>query len=107
MSRPPSLQPGAFVAHLTVRSLDAFARIIAAADQPWTTRVSAINAVGIWPQPNVFALGDRGPKLLADYTRMIADQMKRIRCARLSLDRQLDLVDPFSGQRLDVSSCGS
>jgi hypothetical protein len=104
--RAPSRQPGAFTAHLTVRSLDALARIIAAADQPWATRVSAINAVGIWPQPTVFALGSRAPAMLAEYTRTIADQMRRIRCARLSVSTvPLDLVDPFSGGRLDRSAC--
>ncbi len=105
MSRPPSLQPGAFTAHLTVRSLDALARIIAAADQPWTTRISAINAVGIWPQPDVFALGSRGPKMLVDYTHAIADQMKRIRCARLNLDATLNLVDPLTGRGLAAAAC--
>jgi len=105
MARPPSLQPGAFVTHLTVRSLDAFDRIIAAANQPWTTRVSAINAVGIWPQPDVFSLGSAGSKRLVDYTRAVAHVVQRIRCARLSLEPQLGLIDPFTGARLEASSC--
>lgn len=105
MSRPPSSQPSPFWAHLTVRALDAFARIIAAADEPWTTRVSAMTAVGVWPEPNIFTLGSRGSQMLTQYTRAIAGQVKRIRCARLSIDGQLTLADPFSGKRLEASQC--
>jgi len=105
ISRPPSRQPAPLFAHLIVRSLDAFATIIAAADQPWPARVSAVTAVGIWPQPDIFTLGTRGSKMLADYTRALADQVKRIRCARLSVERTLALVDPFTGQRLEMLNC--
>jgi hypothetical protein len=105
IGRAPSLRPGPFYSHLIVRALDAFARIIAAADEPWTTRVSAVTAVGVWPEPDIFTLGSRGPQRLAQYTRTIADQMKRIRCARLSIDSTLNLIDPFSGKHLERGSC--
>jgi hypothetical protein len=105
-SRPPSLQPAPFMAHLTVRSMDATDALIAAAGQPWTTRLSAMNAVGIWPQPNLFALGGRGRMMLENYTRAAAEQIRRIRCARLLVaGGRLDLVDPFSGNRLEMLNC--
>jgi hypothetical protein len=105
-SRPPSLQPGAFVTHLTVRALDVFSELIAASEQPWKTRVAAAIAVGKWPQPNIFALTSSGPKMLVVYVRATAEETKRVRCARLRVDDRLDLVDPFSGHRLEIGSCG-
>ena len=106
MTSPPSRQPGPLIAHLTVRSLDGFSALIAEADEPWTTRLAAVNAVGVWPQPNLFALGAAGRTRLESYTRAVGEQVRRIRCARLYVaGGNLDLVDPFSGKRLEVMSC--
>jgi hypothetical protein len=105
ITRPSSLQPGALMTHLAVRSLDAFAAIVAATEQPWTRRVAAVKAVGVWPQPTFFAFGSRGQKMLNDYTDAIAEQMKRIRCARLAIDGALNLIDPFTGRRLEMLNC--
>ena len=94
-----------FVAHLTVRQLDAYAAIIAAAAAPWPQRIEAVNAVGRWPLG--FASGNAAERDgLRNYTKSIAEQVKRIRCARLIVSTQpLDLVDPFTGKRLEASSC--
>jgi hypothetical protein len=67
--------------------------------------VAAVKAVGVWPQPTFFAFGARGQKMLNDYTDSIADQIKRIRCARLAIDGKLNLIDPFSGQQLGAGAC--
>ena len=105
-SRAPSLQPGPLVTHLTVRSLDALSSLIAEADEPWTTRLAAVNAVGVWPAPNLWSQGGRGRTMLEGYTRSVAEQMKRIRCARLLVaGGRLDLVDPLSGNRLAIGNC--
>ncbi len=104
-SRPPSRQPGAFTTHLSVRALDAFTDLIAASRQPWTTRVPAMIAVDRWPQPDTFALGSNGSRMLTAYVRSIAEEVKRIRCARLTIDGTLNVIDPFSGRRLEMLNC--
>jgi len=94
-----------FVAHITVRQLDAYAELIAAADAPWPQRIEAVNAVGRWPV--AFATGNAGEiTVLRNYTKSIAEQVKRIRCARLIVSTQpLTLINPFTGNPLEVASC--
>ena len=105
MSRPPSLMPEALLTHLKVRSLDTFTRLITASEQPWPTRIAAAIAVGEWPLPTVWAFTGVGRKLLENYTQMIADQTQRVRCARLTVDGRLNLIDPFTGKRLEMLNC--
>jgi hypothetical protein len=94
-----------FVAHITVRQLDAFAEIIAAAKAPWPQRIEAITAVGRWP----LGFGSANAvesAALRSYTKSIAEQVQRIRCARLIASPQpLVLVDPFTGKPLEVGNC--
>jgi hypothetical protein len=52
-----------------------------------------------------WARGERGRRQLDELVRVSAEQAKRIRCARLTIDRRLDLIDPFTGRRLVPSSC--
>jgi hypothetical protein len=94
-----------FVAYITVRQLDAYAELIAAADAPWPQRIEGVNAVGRWPV--AFATGNAGEiTALRNHTKSIAEQVKRIRCARLIVSTQpLVLVDPFTGKPLEVGSC--
>jgi hypothetical protein len=94
-----------FVARTATRQLDAFAGLIAAADAPWPGRIDAMNAVELWP----VGFADRNPSssvALRNYTRSVAEQVKRIRCARLIVSTTpLTLVDPFTGKPLEVASC--
>jgi hypothetical protein len=94
-----------FVAYITVRQLDAFAELIAAAEAPWPQRIDAVNAVGRWPLG--FASGNAAENAaLRSYTKSIAEQVKRIRCARLMVSTQpLVLVDPFTGKPLEIGNC--
>jgi hypothetical protein len=94
-----------FVAYITVRQLDAYAELIAAADAPWPQRIEAVNAVGRWPV--AFATGNAGEiTVLRNHTKSIVEQVKRIRCARLIVSTQpLVLVDPFTGKPLEVGNC--
>jgi hypothetical protein len=106
VSRPPSSQPRALTALLTVRALDGFSAILAASEKPWPDRIAAVDAVGIWPQPNLFALGERSAQRLRDLSHAVADQVKRLRCARLLVSgTPMDVIDPFSGRRLEADAC--
>jgi len=94
-----------FVAHITVRQLDAFAEIIAAATAPWPQRIEAVTAVGRWPLGFASANAVESAALRS-YTKSIAGQVQRIRCARLIASPQpLVLVDPFTGKPLEVGNC--
>jgi hypothetical protein len=94
-----------FVAHVTVRQLDAFSELIAAAEAPWPQRIEAVDAVGRWPSG--FASGNAAESFgLRNYTKSIAEQVRRIRCARLMASPQpLVLVDPLTGKPLEVGNC--
>jgi hypothetical protein len=98
--------PRPFVTHLVVRSLDALSSLIRESNRPWTTRLQAVNAVGVWPVPNLFWRGNRGRTMLEGYTRSVAEGIQRIRCARLLVvGGRLNLADPFSGRRLEMVNC--
>jgi hypothetical protein len=96
---------GPFEAHVQVRQLDAFAALIAAADAPWPQRIDAVNAVDVWPLG--FATRNVSASVvLRNYTKSIAEQVKRIRCARLLVSTtSLTLIDPFTGKPIEVASC--
>jgi hypothetical protein len=109
-SSPFSIGPGGapanpFVARIAVRQLDAFAGLIAAADSPWPRRISAMNAIDLWP----FGFGGGNPSssvALRNYTRSVAEQVRRIRCARVIVSRTpLTLIDPLTGKPLEAASC--
>jgi hypothetical protein len=94
------------VAHFAIRQLDAFASLIAAADSaPWPRRLDAVNAVDLWPFG--FAMKNVGSSnVLRNFTLEMARRVKEIRCARLIVSlKPLDLIDPFSGTRLELSTC--
>lgn len=93
------------VARIAIHQLDAYAGLIAAADAPWPERIDAMNAVDLWPIG--FALKNTGSSVaLRNYTRSVAQQVRRIRCARLIVSTApLTLIDPFTGKPLEVGSC--
>jgi len=64
-----------------------------------------MNAVDLWPIG--FALRNTGSSVaLRNYTRSVAQQVRRIRCARLIVSTTpLTLIDPFTGKPLEVASC--
>jgi hypothetical protein len=94
-----------FVAHILVRQLDAFAALIAAADRPWPNRIVAVNAVELWPV-GFASRNVQSTIALRGYTRSVAEQVRRIRCARVLVsDGTLSLVDPLSGKQLEAASC--
>ena len=107
-SRPPSLVPEALRTHLTVRSIDTFTELIAASERPWPARIDAMRAVGAWPVP-VLPWGllpqSNRRQLLEAYVHGRAEQVRRIRCARLIVDGRLNLIDPFTGRRLEMLDC--
>ncbi len=94
-----------FVAHILVRQLDVFAALIAAADRPWPNRTEAVNAVGLWPL-GFATRNEQSVIALRGYTKSVAEQVRRIRCARMLVSSSaLSLVDPFSGKSLEAGSC--
>jgi len=102
----PSRRTGnPFGVRIAVQQLDAFASLIAVADAPWPARIDAMNAVDLFPYG--FATKNPGSSLaLRNFTKSIAGQVKTIRCARLiTSTTPLDLIDPFTGTRLEPSSC--
>jgi hypothetical protein len=105
LSRPPAWMPEALLTHLTVRSLDVLTELIAVSELPWPARLDAVTAVGEYPVPTLWARGERGRRQLKEFAQVNAEQVKRIRCARLTIDGRLNLVDPFSGKRLEIGSC--
>lgn len=100
-----SWQPYPLATHNTVYSLDAFARLISASEQPWPERLVSAKAVGVWPVPTIWVGTGRGTVMLDGYLAAIAEQTKRIRCARLAIDGSLDLINPLSGRRLEMLDC--
>ena len=78
------------------RALDGYTALLAVADRPWPQRIDAMNALEA--EPVYFAI--------REFTRVTADQVRRIRCARLLLStNRLTLIDPFTGKPLEVGSC--
>jgi hypothetical protein len=91
------------LAHMIVTQLDEFEDLLTAAEKPWPERVDAMNAVDKWPETYPFPNGGR---ILRDFTRRTVDPIRRIRCARLIVSATpLELVDPFTGMRLEPSAC--
>ena len=88
-----------------MRQLDAFAELVAAAEAPWPQRIEAVDVVGRWPSG--LASGNAAESFgLRKYTKSIAEQVRRIRCARLiASPKPLVLVDPFTGKPLEIGSC--
>jgi hypothetical protein len=94
-----------FVAHILARQLDAFAALIEAADRPWPNRIEAVNAVGLWPI-GFAARNEQSAIALRGYTKSVAEQVRRIRCARVLVSGDaLGLVDPLTGKPLEASTC--
>jgi hypothetical protein len=94
-----------FVAHILVRQLDAFAALIAAADRPWPARIEAVDAVNLWPV-GIALRNERSTIAIRAYTKSVAEQVKRIRCARLiNSTVPPTLVDPLTGKPLEVAAC--
>jgi hypothetical protein len=106
--RPPSLMPEALGTHLTVRSIDKFTELIAASERPWPARIDALRAVGEWPVP-VLPWGllpqSNRRRLLEAYVHGSATYVRRVRCARLTVDGRVNLIDPFTGRRLEMLDC--
>ena len=102
--------PGPLSSHVLVQVLDDFDRLLAASTEPWPQRIDAVKAIGAWPAwPTVFmsaADRDRVPKILAEFTTRTTEQVRNIRCARLFVSpTPLDLIDPFTGRRLEMLNC--
>ena len=95
------------VTHVVVTSLDDFDRLLAASEQPWPQRIEAIIAVGVWPAwPFAPVLRVRQATFLDEFAKRTAEQVQRIRCARLALSTTpLDLIDPLTGKRLEMLNC--
>jgi hypothetical protein len=103
--RPLRYPPNPIVGHMAVGQLDAFADLIAAANVPWPRRIDDINAVGVWPM-GVNSRNAATMTGLRNFTKLVAGQVKDIRCARLIVSAaRLDLIDPFTGRRLEPSQC--
>jgi hypothetical protein len=97
-----------------VKALDDFDRLLSASQQPWPQRIETTIAVGVWPVsptpwPAMFMsreLREWFPVALEVFTRGVAEDVQRIRCARLLVSpAPLELVDPETGKRLEPSQC--
>jgi len=102
--------PRPLSSHALVRALDEFETVLRASTEPWPKRIDAIKAVGTWPAwPSVFIPNkerDRLTKVLDNFTTRTAEQVRIIRCGRLIISpTPLDLIDPFTGSRLDARTC--
>jgi len=97
---------GPIITHFLVASLDVSAELLVAAQQPWPARIDAMNAVGGWPIGIFSPRSENVKTMLGGLTRSIAEQIRRIRCARLlASTAPLELIDPFTGKRLEASQC--
>ena len=97
---------GPLMTHFLVTALDVSSTLLTAARQPWPARIEAMNAVGAWPLVGFASRSEGGKAVLRNYTRSIADQIRRIRCARLIVSPSpVNLIDPLTGQRLEGSAC--
>ncbi len=96
---------GPIVTHYLVASLDVSADLLVAAQEPWPGRLDAMTAVGGWPIAGFPSRSEGAKNMLRGFTRSATEQTRRIRCARLTIDSRLDLIDPFTGKRLEMLNC--
>jgi len=89
MSGPPLwlYMPHPLTVRALRRSLDGFADLLAVADRPWPERIDAMNAIdaSIVPLGPLEPSADKRRQVLKEFTRITANQVRRIRCARLLL----------------------
>jgi len=100
--------PQPWSTHERVRTLDDYAALLAVADQPWPQRIDAMVAVGAVPfyRPSALSKDVTLRQAIAEFTKSVANGVKRIRCARLLVSpAPLDLIDPITGRRLEMLDC--
>jgi hypothetical protein len=82
--------------HRYVSLLDRYADILALSERPWPLRIDAVNA----------AFRATIAQRAVGFAQSIAQEISRVRCARLLVaDGRLDLINPFSGRRLEMVDC--